>query len=88
MKTPTVPEMLPNPIEPDLAVETVEYIGLKVCVYADSMTLVTPPTMLVAHTLVGYAGIIVVVVATVWVRDWYTCARTVAEKANKNDKSV
>lgn len=65
---PTCPEMVPRPIEPACGTATVEYIGLKSCVKGESVTVVTPFSTPVAHTLVGEGGGYVVVVAdeVVW----------------------
>lgn len=58
-----MPEMEPSPIVPDFGVSTVENIGSNVCVYGDKATTGEVPTILVAHTLVGYCVILDVVVA-------------------------
>lgn len=63
LTVPTVPLMDPRPIEPDLGVWIVEYIGLKICVKGDRVTVVSPfGSTPVAHTDVGDGGGGVVVV--------------------------
>lgn len=54
LTVPTVPEMVPRPIDPDLGTATVLYMEVNFWSYWDRKTVVTPARVAVTQTEVGH----------------------------------
>lgn len=70
MTVPTVPDIEPSPILPDLGVEIVVYIALNFWSYCERKTVGTPAIVAVTQTDVGHADEVVVTAISVDVEDF------------------